>query len=284
MTTPATLTLRGLGARLRPGAGGGPVLSGRRLVGAGLLALLAVFAWGVPLISDADPARQDLLRTLVPPGLEAPLGTDHLGRSLLARLAAAVRLSLGLALMGVLTAAVPGVLLGILAGWRGGWVDRLLVVLSDAFLALPGLLLVLLMVAIAPGSFWALYVGIALVLWIEYFRLVRATTRTLVTSPQIEASRLLGFGPLYIVRRHLWPELAPMVLTLGAFGGATAIMAIAALGFVSVGLRPPTAELGLMMTELLPYHYEAPWALLQPIAVVFLLVLGLILLAGKDPR
>lgn len=256
----------------------------RRTAGGLILAALAAFAWGVPLVADADPARQDLLRVLAAPSLAEPFGTDHLGRSMLARLAAAIRLSLGLAVLGVLTAAVPGVLLGIVAGWRGGWVDRVLVVISDAFLALPGLLLVLLMVAIAPGTFWALYAGIALVLWVEYFRLVRAKTRTLVGSPQIEASRLLGFGPAYIVRRHLWPELAPLVLTLGAFGAATAIMAIAALGFVSVGLRPPTAELGLMMTELLPYHYESPLILLQPIVAVFLLVLALNLLAGKDPR
>jgi len=256
--------------------------SSRRLWGAGLLLLLVGFALLVPWLWGADPARQDLGRILSPPGWSEPLGTDHLGRSLLARLAAALRLSLGLALLGVLSAALPGLALGVLAGWRGGWTDRLLVMLADTCLALPGLLLVLLLVAIAPGSFWALYVGIALVLWIEYFRVVRATTAGLVTSPQIQASRLLGFGLAYLFRRHLWPELAPLVLTLAAFGAANAVLAIAALGFVSVGLRPPTAELGLMMTELLPYYHEAPWAILQPIAALFLLVLSLHLLAGRE--
>ncbi|WP_444678677.1 ABC transporter permease subunit [Halomonas sp. E19] len=175
-------------------------------------------------------------------------------------------------------------ILGVIAGWRGGWLDRVLGSMADAFLALPGLLLVLLLVAIAPGNFWALYVGISLVLWIEYFRVVRARTRVLVASPQLEASRLLGFGPFYLFRRHLWPELAPQVLTLAAFGAASAILAMAALGFVSVGLRPPTAELGLMMIELLPYYHEAPWAMAQPILVLFVLVLSLNLLAGRDPR
>lgn len=259
----------------------GEGFSARRWIGAAILAMIAVFAWSVPMMSDADPNRQNLGAVLVAPGLAAPLGTDHLGRGMLPRLAAAVRLSLGLALLGVLTAAVPGVLLGIAAGWRGGWIDRALSVLADAVLALPGLLLVLLLTAIRPGDFWTLYVGIALVLWVEYFRVVRATTRTLAGSPQIEASRLLGFGPLYILRRHIWPEIAPVVLTLAAFGAATAILAIAALGFVSVGVRPPTAELGLMMTELLPYYEEAPWIILQPIALVFLLVLSLNLLAGS---
>ncbi|UTW13093.1 ABC transporter permease [Marinobacterium rhizophilum] len=255
-------------------------LNSRQRLGVGLLLALALLGFGLPLISELDPARQNLSQILAAPSLAEPLGTDHLGRSMLARMASAVQLSLGLALLGVVTAAVPGVLLGVLAGWRGGWVDRSLGVLADTLLALPGLLLVLLLVAIAPGSFWALYVGIALVLWIEYFRVVRLTTVRLMASPQIEASRLLGFGPAYILRRHLWPALAPVVLTLGAFGAATAILAIAALGFVSVGLRPPTTELGLMMTELLPYYHDAPWVLLQPIVAVFLLVLALNLLAG----
>lgn len=259
----------------------GGVLHTRRWIGLAILTAVAAFAWSVPVLSDADPNLQNLSAVLEPPSLAAPLGTDHLGRSMLARLAAAVRLSLSLALLGVLSAAVPGVLLGIAAGWRGGWVDRALSILANAVLALPGLLLVLLLSAIAPGNFWTLYVGIALVLWVEYFRVVRATSRTLAGSPQIEASRLLGFGRLYVLRRHFWPEIAPMVQTLAAFGAATAILAIAALGFVSVGVRPPTAELGLMMTELLPYYDEAPWVILQPILVVFLLVLSLNLLAGN---
>lgn len=261
-----------------------PTLNGRQRLGALLLALLLAFAWLVPWLNEADPARQQLTRILQLPSLAEPLGTDHLGRSLLARLASAVQLSFGMALLSVASAAVPGVFFGVIAGWRGGWLDRVLGSLADACLALPGLLLVLLLVAIAPGNFWALYVGISLVLWIEYFRVVRARTRVLVASPQLEASRLLGFGPFYLFRRHLWPELAPQVLTLAAFGAASAILAMAALGFVSVGLRPPTAELGLMMIELLPYYHEAPWAMAQPIVVLFVLVLSLNLLAGRDPR
>lgn len=252
-----------------------------RVAGAAILAGLAAFGWLTPILAGLDPAQQDLDATLAAPSLAAPLGADHLGRSMVARLAAAIRLSLGLALLSVATAAIPGVLLGVLAGWRGGWVDRALSFLADGVLAMPGLLLILLVAALAPGAFWPLYVGVALVLWVEYFRVVRAAVRTLVLSPQIEASRLLGFGPVYLFRRHLWPELAPLVLTLAAFGAAASILALAALGFVSVGLRPPTAELGLMMTEHLPYYEEAPWILLSPILCVFLLVTSLHLMAGR---
>lgn len=199
-----------------------------------------------------------------------------------ARLTAALRLSLGLAALSVMTAMIPGVLLGVLAAWRGGLTDRAVSTLSEAFLALPGLLLVLMLTAILPDNAGMLYLGISLVLWVEYFRITRVLARPLLASPAVEASRMLGFGPFYIIRRHLWPEIAPMLLTVGAYGAATVIMAIAALGFVSVGVRPPTPELGAMMIELLPYYEEAPHALLQPIAVIFLMVLALQLAAGKD--
>jgi len=252
----------------------------------GLITMAAILMFGflMPLMDLPDPARQDLRNVLAPPGGDHLLGTDHLGRDLMVRLAAAIRLSVGLSLASVLTAIIPGILLGVTAGWRGGWVDTALGFLADVVLALPGLLFVFLLIAIVPDSYLAIYIGFALVLWVEYFRMSRAMTRTLVTSPQVEAAELLGFGPLHIFRRHLWPVLAPQILTIAAFGVATAILSIAALGFISVGLRPPTAELGLMMTELLPYYDEAPWALAQPIAVVFLFVLSVNLMAGGAER
>lgn len=254
----------------------------RRLVGLAILAGLLVFAF-MPLVTGgADPVKQNLRFALQGPSVSDWFGFDHLGRSMQARLAGALRLSLGLAVLSVFTAMIPGVLLGVLAAWSGGIVDRVISGISDAFLALPGLLLVLMLTAIVADNPAMLYIGISLVLWVEYFRMTRALARPLLTSPAVEASRLLGFGPAYILRRHIWPEIAPMLLTVGAYGAASAIMAIAALGFVSVGVRPPTPELGAMMIELLPYYEEAPHALLQPIAVIFLMVLALQLIGAKD--
>lgn len=269
----------GLGLRLHAATS-----TRRRRLGFGLLAAIVAFACLVPLLHGGDIASQNLMKTLAAPNAAEPFGTDHLGRSMIVRLAAAVRLSLGLAFLSVASAVIPGVAIGILGGWCGGIVDRIFVTLADSILALPGLLLVLILSAIAPGNFWALYVGISLVLWIEYYRVVRAYTQTIVSSPEIQSSRLLGFGMWYCVRRHILPEVVPVVLTMGAFGAASAIMAISALGFVNVGVRPPTAELGLMMTELFPYFDEAPLIMLQPIGMVFLLVLGLNLVAGSDPK
>ncbi|KTS92586.1 ABC transporter permease [Pseudomonas oryzihabitans] len=257
-----------------------PARSSARWLGLGLLTALVAFAVLTPLLWSGDIARQDYLAILAAPSDVYPLGTDHLGRDMLARLAVAIRFSLGLAFISVCTAAIPGVLLGILAAWKGGAVDKLLGGVAELFLALPGLLLVLLIVAVFPGSFIALYSAVALVLWVEYFRMTRALSRTVLASPAVAASQLLGFGPVYIVRRHLWPQLAPVLLTIAAFGAASTIMAIAALGFVSIGVRPPTAELGLMITELLPYYAEAPFVIALPIIAIFLTVLSLMLITG----
>lgn len=254
--------------------------SAARLAGAVLLVLIALFALFGPWLIGLDPARQTLARFLEAPSLAHPLGLDHLGRSMLARLAQASQLSLSMALLSVLSAAIPGTLLGLLAAWHGGWPERLLTALADAILALPGLLLVLLLAAFAPGQFWPLYVGISLALWVEYFRVVRAAATILLASAQVEASRLLGFGPLYIVRRHLLPELLPRIATLMRFGYAGAVLAMAALGFIGVGLQPPTAELGVMMIELLPYYSEAPWLIGAPILILLSTLLGMILLGG----
>lgn len=250
-----------------------------RRLGLALVASVAGFSALGPLLIDADPAAQDLSAFLEPPSAAHPLGTDHLGRDLLARLAHGGRISLGLAVLSVACAALPGISLGLVAAWRGGWVDRGLAALADATMALPGLLLVLLVAGIAPGQVWPLWLGLSAALWVEYFRLTRATAAVLLASPEVEASRLLGFGPGYILRRHVAPALGPPLATLAAFGVGGAVMAIGALGFVGIGLRPPMAEWGLMLTELLPHYHDAPWALAPPALMVFATVLGLQLLA-----
>jgi len=257
-------------------------LRSRRGTGIVLLMLIAVFAVFGPWLIAIDPARQELARFLESPSWAQPLGMDQLGRSMLARLAHATRLSLSMAVLSVLSAAIPGTLIGVAAAWRGGWVERVLTALADAVLALPGLLLVLLLAAFAPGQFWPLYVGISLALWVEYFRVVRAASHILLASPQVEASRLLGFNTIYIVRRHLLPVLLPRIFTLMRFGLAGAVLAMSALGFVGVGLQPPTPELGVMMIELLPYYSEAPWLIGAPVLILFMTLLGLVLLAHEE--
>ncbi|AVQ85093.1 MULTISPECIES: ABC transporter permease [unclassified Variovorax] len=253
----------------------------RRRTGFCILASVAVFSLFGPAVIGIDPARQTLADTLLPPGAAHWLGTDVLGRSVLARLAHAARLSLGLALLAAVTAAIPGVLLGVVASWRRGRIERGLVMLADAVLSVPGLLLVLLFAALAPGRYWALYIGLSLSLWVEYFRVARAASRPVLAGDAVQASRLLGFGPGYVLRRHLLPALAPVLGTLLAFSAAQAVLALAALGFIGVGLQPPTPELGLMMIEFLPHYEEAPWLIAAPVALLMLLVFGMMLLVSE---
>ncbi len=251
-----------------------------QLLGFAMMACLIIAAIGGPELIGVNPAKQSLLSTLERPSFAHPLGTDHLGRDMAARLLSGAQLSLSLALLSVITAGLPGTILGVLAAWFGGWTDRILGAFADAILALPGLLLVLMLAAISPGSWWALYAGISLTLWVEYFRYTRQRARIVLAEPSVEASRMLGLGPWLLVCRHLIPEIGPGLLTIAAFGAATAVTSVAALGFVSVGIRPPTAEWGVMMTELLPYWREAPFLILQPVACLVITVLALHLSVG----
>ncbi|GAA4893613.1 ABC transporter permease [Ferrimonas pelagia] len=250
------------------------------LLGVFLLFALLILVLFEQLAHGVDGTVQLLDNAFALPSWQEPLGTDQFGRSNLARLSAAIQISLWMSLLCVITAATLGTVAGIAAAWLRGWVDASIGFVVNVLMALPGLILVLLIGALFPGSFTALYIAISLVLWVEFFRVVRAQTLSLLASPEIEASRLYGFGPLYLFRRHLLPRLLPSLLPLACFGAGNAILALASIGFVYVGLQPPRAELGLMMVELFPYYSDAPWVLAQPVLCVFALILSFNLIAG----
>ena len=254
----------------------GPRRSWTRIAAIGGLALIAAFALIGPLVLP-DPAAQDLGRYLRPPSFADPLGTDDYGRSVASRVAHATRVSLVLALVCVATALVLGCVAGVASAWFGGWVDAVLRSVSEAFVAIPALLVVLLISALAaPGSMVALYVGLALVQWVEFFRVVRARSASVLGSPAVEAAGLLQLGWVHVVRRHLWPALRPLLVTLASLGMVTSILAMSTLGFVKVGLQPPRAELGLMITESFPFYDAAPWMPLAPVGILFLLTICLL--------
>lgn len=247
-----------------------------------ILAALAILALVGPWLTGFDYREQNLDRVLELPSLSHWFGTDHLGRDLFTRWCYALRLSLTLGISTAAVASVVGAALGILAAWQAGWTDRLLSALADAVFALPGLLLVLLVAAVLPGAYIVLYLGIAISLWGEFFRVSRACARQVLTGRPVEAAFLLGFTPRLILRRYLLPELIPILAPLFAFGGAAAVLAMATLGFVGVGLQPPAAELGVMMIELFPYWREAPWLLAAPVAALIAVTAALLLLSQKE--
>ncbi|QMR42720.1 ABC transporter permease [Klebsiella aerogenes] len=251
------------------------------ILGASILTFLVVFALIVPVLGFDQPALQDLTDSLAPPTLAHPFGTDQFGRDMLSRIASGVRLSLGLSIASVLISAMTGVTLAVLAAWGNKWLSGGINAFANIIMSVPGLVLILIIAAIKPGSFLMLYLGIALTLWCEYYRVVKNIVIPIVRSSPVQASQLLGFGYRYIFCRHIWPEIRHKVWTLASFGAATSILLMSATGFVYAGLKPPTAELGLMITELFPYFSQAPWLLMQPITVLFCLILSFHLLAGS---
>jgi peptide/nickel transport system permease protein len=244
--------------------------------------LLGIATWSVGSLWWAQsPHLQNLSQSMQPISRAHWLGTDHLGRDVLARLAEGVRVSLGLAVGSATLAVLLGSALGLLSAWRGGVAARICAIAADGVSAIPALLWVLLIAALAPGAKWALYSGLVLTAWVEFFRYVQPTARSLLQGDPVQASRLLGFGSGYVMRWHIWPPMAASLLKLWSYAIASAVLALAALGFVGVGIRPPTAELGLMMTEALPYYQEAPRLLLAP---VFMLVVSVLLLQALARR
>ena len=259
-----------------------PALPIEKVIGFSLLMLLLLLALGEPVLLGTNGNQQNLRQVLEAPSAQHWLGKDQFGRDMLARISEGLRISLSLAALCVLSSSIIGVLTGVIAAWCRGWVDTTLNFIANTILALPGLVLILLFAALVPGSFIMLYLAISLVLAVEYFRLVRAITLPVVTGPALENSALMGFPKRYLFSKHIWPAIRQDVLSLAAFGASSSIIAMASVGFVYVGLKPPSPELGLMIVELFPYYHEAPWLLAQPIFTLFVLVLGFHLLSAKS--
>lgn len=242
------------------------------LAGVTMLVILA------PLLARQDPTAQDLLLALEPPSLAHPLGTDHLGRDVAARLAHGGLRSLGLALSCVAIATGTGLALGLLATQAGRWGDMLIMRLADLMLAFPGILLALLIAGFLGGGILPMLIGIKLTLWPQFARLARAIALRELAQPHVEAARLAGFPASTILRRHVLPAVLRQTMTLATLALGAAIMSISALGFLGLGLQPPTPEWGAMISETLPYIAEAPVQMAAPCLAIFLTVLAATLL------
>jgi len=251
-------------------------VGGTLLLPAVLLGLGGVGAGG-------DPLHQDLMAALSPPGSGWLLGTDELGRSLLLRLAHATRVSAGLALFCVALAWCGGVALGLAAAWRGGWANQVVLGGADTLMAFPGLLLTLLVAGLLGGGVVALVAGVALAQLPQAVRMSRALADGVLARPFVQASRLVGLSAPGILWRDVVPLLLPQLLTQAALSVAQAVLTIAALGFLGIGVHPPTPEWGMMIADGAPHLAEAPWVVLVPAGLLVTSVLGLVLLA-EDVR
>ncbi|MCA3600043.1 MAG: ABC transporter permease, partial [Methylobacterium sp.] len=220
------------------------------------LAALAALAILGPFLAPLDPNAQDLMRVMEAPSVHHLLGTDHVGRDVLSRVLAGAPHSLGLAVLCVALASSVGVALGLVAANSGALVKTLIMRLADLMLAFPGLLLALLFAGFLGGGIWPLLIGLNLALWPQYARMAEAVATGVLREGHVEAARLAGFPERTILKRHVLPPVRRAVMPLATLGVGQAIMSISALGFLGLGLKPPTPEWGAMINELLPFLTE----------------------------
>lgn len=244
------------------------------------LIALAGLALTGPFLAPQDPNAQDLMRVMDAPSAAHLLGTDHVGRDILSRVLAGAPHSLGLAVLCVALAASVGVALGLLAANGGAVLRAFIMRLADLMLAFPGLLLALLFAGFLGGGIWPMLIGLKLALWPQYARMAEAVGTGVLREGHVEAARLAGFPERTILSRHVLPPVLRAVMPLATLGVGQAIMSISALGFLGLGLKPPTPEWGAMINELLPFLAEGFVQMAAPCVMIFVSVLTLTL-AGR---
>ena len=247
--------------------------------------LVAVFA---PFIAPHDPLQQDVMNSLAPPSAEHLLGTDSLGRDLLSRLLYGARLDvlLGVASTGI--SLLIGTAVGLLAGYFRGWVDTLLGRLVDMMMAIPAYpLLVLLLFVLGPGL-GSIIIAFAATGWVSYARLTRGQVLVVREQDYIVAARLGALGHLRVMGRHVLPNIGNQVIVLWASDIVLAIGAIAALGYLGIGIQAPTPEWGVMVAEGQGFLLTNWLLATAPGLAIVLLGVGLALIsdsiAGKGTR
>jgi ABC-type dipeptide/oligopeptide/nickel transport system permease subunit len=253
--------------------------------------LIIVAAVGAPLIARYDPADVDLINQLRPPSADHWMGTDIQGRDVWARLVHGARISLSVGLVSQGIALGLGLLLGLVAGYYGKWIDELVMRLADVTLAFPTLLLLIALVAALQPSLTVVFLTIGLVGWAAMARLVRGQVLVVRELEYVQAMRALGARNGRIILRHVLPAVVAPVLIAGTLGVAGAIMAEASLSFLGLGVQPPTPSWGAMIADGrdLSQLRGAPWTSLFPGIAIGLTVLGFNLLGDAlrdaiDPR
>jgi peptide/nickel transport system permease protein len=251
------------------------------LAGLGVIAAAVVVAAFAPALAPSDPVRNRLLDRLTPPmwseggSARHPLGTDTLGRDVLSRLLHGARISLIVGLAAVLVAGVVGVGLGLVAGYRGGWADDLLMRLGDIQLAFPVLLLGVVVIAVLGASLLNMILVLGASGWVTYARIARGETLSLKERDFVAAARALGAPARHVVARHLLPNVLPPLMVVTTFSVARTIIAEASLSFLGLGLPPPTPSWGAMLDEGRNYITTGWWLALFPGLAILVLVLAI---------
>ena len=240
-----------------------------------LVSIFVFFAIFAPGIAPQDPAAINLPTRLQPPSAAHWFGSDELGRDILSRIIYGARISMLVGSCVVLTSLALGLVIGSIAGYYGGRVDRLInVVLMNAFLSFPGILLAIAFVAFRGPGILNLVLALSLGGWVGYARLVRGQVLAAREKEFVEAARALGASDLRIIVRHILPNIIQPVIVQSAIGMAGAILAEATMSFLGLGVPPPTASWGTMLNDGRAHLFDAPHLVLFPALAVMLAVLS----------
>jgi peptide/nickel transport system permease protein len=243
--------------------------------GAVLVVIFVIFALCAPWIAPQDPAHIDLPSRLQSPSTAHWCGTDELGRDILSRLIYGSRISMLVGSCVVAASLFVGLIVGSIAGYYGGHIDRFVnVVVMNAFLSFPGILLAIAFVAFRGPGIFNLILALSLGGWLGYARLVRAQVLSAREREFVEAAKALGANDLRVIVRHILPNIIQPVIVQAAIGMAGAILAEATMSFLGLGVPPPTASWGAMLNDGRAHLFDAPHLVLFPAAAVMLAVLS----------
>jgi len=259
------------------------------------LVVIAVFILGAIFAPHLTPYPEEgrgepnLANRFLPPSREHPFGTDYLGRDVLARILFGGRSSLGIGFLVVIIAVVIGIPLGAVAGYSGGWLDEVIMRITDLWLSFPPLLLAIAIAAALGPSLTNAMIAIALTWWPWYTRLVRAQTVSLRERFFIEAARGMGVNRMTIIFRHILPNVVTPVLVQGTMDIGSAILTGAAMSFIGLGAQPPIPDWGTMISKGRIYIMGQPWYGTFPGLAIFLVTLAFNLMGDTvrdvaDPR
>src|SRR5690606_31570662 len=245
------------------------------LFGAVALVIIIGAAAFADQVAPHDPLKMQLLQAYVPPGSPGHLlGTDNFGRDILSRLIHGARISLFIGIVVVTIAATLGTVLGLMAGYLGGWVDQSVMRSVEIFYAFPFLVLAIAVIAVFGPSIFNVMWVLGLVSWPIYARLVRAQVMAMAEAEYVEAARAAGMSKWRVMFRHVLPNVLTPVIVTATFGIPEAILASAALGFLGLGVQPPTPEWGAMIAEGKDFIRRAPNLITWPGLAIMVVVLG----------
>lgn len=252
----------------------------------GLLAILLIFAVFAPWIAPLDPDRQNLLARLKAPGFEARgavywLGSDELGRDILSRVIYGARVSISVAFLSVILSGIVGVMVGMAAGYLRGWVETILMRLVDVFLSVPAILLAIITVAVLGPGFINVILVLALTRWPRYARVAYGQTLAVANQPYVTLARAMGASAPRVLALHILPNIIGPLLVVATLEFGLMVLFEAGLSFLGLGVQPPTASWGSMLSTGRNYVGSAWWITTFPGLALFMLVLSANLIGDR---